>query len=162
MKSAAKMQRSIIKYQKMKKLATIAFLFFSVISFSQSSKEEKVWSRVGALTQAIFETKDSAALEGLVSSSVSYGHSGGNIENKTLMVHNAISSATKYKDLSLERTSIDVEKRSAVVRHNLRGISIDDKGVEAPLNIAILQVWKKENGQWRIWARQAVRIPAKN
>ncbi len=146
----------------MKRKFILAFLVISVTSFAQSSTTERVWGKVGALTQAIFETKDSAALYELVSSRVSYGHSGGYIENKTQMVQNAISSATKYKDLSLERTSIEVIKKTAVLRHNLRGISVDDKGVETLLNLGILQVWKKENGNWRIWARQAVRIPAKN
>lgn len=146
----------------MKKLTTIAFLLFSTVLFAQSSEAEKVWSRVGALTQAVFETKDSVALTELVSSNVSYGHSTGLIENKSVMVHSASTSATKYKDLNLERTSIDISKKTAVLRHNLRGISIDAAGVEIPLNLAILQVWKKENGKWRIWARQAVKIPAKS
>jgi hypothetical protein len=58
--------------------------------------------------------------------------------------------------------SIDINKKTVVLRHNFRATSIDDKGVESPLNLGILQVWKKENGKWRIWARQAVRIPAKS
>jgi hypothetical protein len=146
----------------MKKIIAIALFFFSTGVLAQSSKEEKVWSRVGALTQAIFETKDSTTLEELVSAEVTYGHSGGNIENKTQMVHGAVSSATKYKDATIERVSIDINKKTVVLRHNFRATSIDDKGVESPLNLGILQVWKKENGKWRIWARQAVRIPAKS
>ena|SRR5687768_4782026 len=146
----------------MKRIVTIALLLFSTFTFAQSSSEEKVWSRVGALTQAIFETKDSAVLSELVSSKVTYGHSGGNIENKKEMVHNAIVSPTKYKNPTIERVSIDIDKKTAVLRHNFRAISVDDKGAESPLNLGILQVWKRENGKWRIWARQAVRIPAKS
>jgi hypothetical protein len=156
------MQLPTINLYKMKRIVTIAFLFVSISTFAQSSAEEKVWSRVGALTQAIFETKDSAALADLVNDKVTYGHSGGNIENKTQMVHNAVTSATKYKDANIERVSINIDKKTAVLRHNFRATSIDDKGVESPLNLGILQVWKKEHGKWRIWARQAVRIPAKS
>ena len=156
------MRRSIINHHNMKKIVTIALLLFSTAIFAQSSTEEKVWSRVGALTQAVFETKDSVALADLVSAKVTYGHSGGNIENKTQMVHNAVTSATKYKDASMERVSISVDKKTAVLRHNFRATSVDDKGVGSPLNLGILQVWKKEHGKWRIWARQAVRIPAKS
>ena len=43
----------------------------------------------------------------------------------------------------------------------LRAISVEN-GTETPLNLAILQVWRKENGKWRIWARQAVKIPPKS
>ena len=155
------MQLSIINLHKMKKIVTVALLLISTLTFAQSSEAEKVWSRVGALTQAIFETKDSAALYDLVSNNVTYGHSGGNIENKQEMVHNAVSSPTKYKNPAIERVSININKKTAVLRHNFRATSLDDKGAESPLNIGILQVWKKENGKWRIWARQAVRIPAK-
>lgn len=156
------MQLPTINLYKMKRIVTIAFLFFSMFTFAQSSAGEKVWSRVGALTQAIFETKDSAALADLVSDKVTYGHSGGNIENKSQMVHNAITSPTKYKDPIIERVSMSVDRKIAVLRHNFRATGIDDKGVESPLNLGILQVWKKENGKWRLWARQAVRIPAKS
>ena len=142
------------------------FLFLLILvgtgAVAQTAKDEQVWSRVGALTRAIFETKDSAALADIVSDEVTYGHSGGNIENKKEMVHNASVSGTIYKNPSLERVSIKIEKDVAVVRHNFRAISVDDKGTETPLNLGILQVWRKEHGKWRIWARQAVKIPPKN
>jgi len=95
-----------------------------------------------------------------VSENVSYGHSGGNIEDKKTMVANAAASKTEYKNRNFERVSIKVNDKTAIVRHNLRAISIND-GKEAPLDLAILQVWIKEKGKWRLWARQAVRIPPK-
>ena len=137
------------------------FIFLSSFSIAiAQSKEEKVWQRVEALTKAVFETKDSVALDDLVSSKVSYGHSGGNVEDKKTMVHNAYTSKTEYKNKNFERVSIDVSDDAAIIRHTLRAISIDN-GKESPLDLMILQVWKKEKGKWRLWARQAVRIPPK-
>jgi hypothetical protein len=101
-------------------------------------------------------------MKDLVSDRVTYGHSGGNIENKQVMVHNASVSKTVYKNSELERLSIDVDKKSAIVRHTFRAISVDEKGTEAPLNLGLLQVWKKEHGKWRLWARQAVKIAPKS
>lgn len=141
----------------------IAALF--VISFgasAQSSKEAEVWKRVEALSNAVFATKDSITMKDLVSEHVTYGHSGGNIENKQVMVHNASVSKTVYKNSELEKLSIDVNKKSAVVRHTFRAISVDEKGTETPLYLGLLQVWKKENGKWRLWARQAVKIAPKS
>ena len=132
------------------------------ISFAQSSSEGKVWERVEALTKAIFETKDSAALLDLVSARVTYGHSGGNLEDKTVMIQKAVSSKTTYKNRAFEKVSIDVQDKTALLRHNFRAISVDEAGKETPLDLGILQVWKKENGKWRIWARQAVKIPPKS
>jgi len=146
----------------MKKLFSISLFFLiSIAVFSQSSNDSQIWSRVEALTRAIFETKDSTALLDLVSTRVSYGHSGGNVEDKATMVQKAVSSKTSYKNIVFEKVSVDVDGNTAIVRHNFRAISIEN-GTETPLNLAILQVWKKENGKWRIWARQAVKVPPKS
>ena len=155
------MQPLIINHHNMKKLLSIALLFISLNVLAQST-EEKVWTRVEALTKAVFETKDRAALEGLVNKYLTYAHSTGLVEDRPTMIQAAVSSPTKYKNLSVERVSINVDGKTAVLRHNLRGASVDDKGAESPLNLGILQVWKKNGKNWQIWARQAVRIPAKS
>jgi Domain of unknown function (DUF4440) len=142
----------------MKKIISISLFFFiSMVLFAQSSNDAQVWSRVEALTKAIFETKDSAALQGLVSAKVTYGHSGGAIEDKPTMIQKAVASKTTYKNREFEKISIDIDGNTAVIRHNFRATSVEN-GTETPLNLSILQVWKKEKGQWRIWARQAVKI----
>lgn len=146
----------------MKNLLLVSlFLLITIAGFSQSGNDNQVWNRVEALTKAIFEKKDSAALLDLVSSKVTYGHSSGNIEDKATMVQKAMASKQTYKNLEFEKGSIDIDGNTAVLRHNLRGISMEN-GAESPLNLAILQVWRKENGKWRIWARQAVKIPPKS
>ena len=145
----------------MKKFLSIILLFVSFNVLAQST-EEKVWNQVEALTKAVFETKDRAALEALVNKYVTYAHSTGLVEDRPTMIQAAVSSPTKYKNLSVERGSINVDGKTAVLRHNLRGISVDDKGAEAPLNLGILQVWKKNGNKWQIWARQAVKITPKS
>ena len=160
MKSAERMQSRTTRMTTNKTILTLLLILAGAsISFAQS-KEDKVWGRVEALTKAVFETKDGNLLNELVSESVSYGHSGGNVEDKKAMVTNAVASKTEYKNRNFERVSIQVNDKTAIVRHNFRAISIND-GKEAPLDLTILQVWKKESGKWRLWARQAVRIPPK-
>jgi hypothetical protein len=137
------------------------FFLISMAAVAQSSTDNQVWSRVEALTKAIFEAKDSVALQDLVSKRVSYGHSGGNIEDKATMIQKAVASKTTYKNSVFEKVSVDVDGNTAIVRHNFRAMSVEND-TETALNLAILQVWKKENGKWRIWARQAVKIPPKS
>lgn len=132
----------------------------SLAGFAQSANLDQVWARVEALTKAVFETKDANALKDLVSDRVSYGHSAGAIEDKATMIDKAVSNKTSYKDIVFEKVSADVEGNTAIIRHNFKATTVDN-GTEAPINLAILQVWKKENGKWRIWARQAVRIVLK-
>ncbi len=145
-----------------KTLSALLFIFISASVFAQSSsKDAEVWNQVEALTKAVFETKDSAALVRLVNANVTYGHSTGLLEDKATMVRNAVNSTTTYKNLSSEKVLVDVDGNTALVRQILRGTSMD-KGSESPLNLSILQVWKKQGGRWQIWARQAVKIPAKS
>ena len=147
----------------MKKVLFALLLFVSVSgAIAQTQVQSKVWERAEALTKAIFEDKDSVALMDLVSKNVSYGHSGGNVEDKPTMVHKAVINKTTYKNRLFERISIDVQDNTAILRHNFRATQVDEAGKESALDLSILQVWKKENGKWRIWARQAVKIPPKS
>lgn len=142
----------------MRKLFIALFAtFISTLAFSQSN-EDKVWARVDALNKAVFSTKDSGAIKDLVSTNLTYGHSGGNLEDMRTMVTNAANSKTTYKNLTVEKLSLLFVQKSAVVRYILRAGSVDDKGVETPLNISIMQVWAKENGKWKLFARQAVKV----
>jgi hypothetical protein len=147
----------------MKKLfVLLGIVFINLASFAQSSKEEAVWSSVEKLTEAIFGKRDSAALVKLVDDKVTYAHSSGNVENKTQMIQNAMGNRGSYRNIQIERGSINIEGKTAVLRHNLRGVSVDARGTESALDLGILQVWKKKHGKWRILGRQAVRIPAKS
>jgi hypothetical protein len=146
----------------MKKLfALLGIVFINVSAIAQSPKEAAVWSSVEKLTEAIFGKRDSTALVKLVDDKVTYAHSTGNVENKTQMIQNAMGNRGSYRNIQIERVSINIEGKTAVLRHNLRGVSVDARGTESPLDLGILQVWKKKHGKWKILGRQAVRIPAK-
>lgn len=146
----------------MKKLVVVLLTsFVALFAIGQSSEQAKVWAGADALRKAVFETKDSAALYDLVGSKVTYGHSGGNIEDKPTMIHNAVVSKTTYRNTSVEKLSITFIKETAILREIFRATSVDEKGVESPLNLNILQVWIKDHGKWRLFGRQAVKINPK-
>ena len=62
--------------------------------------------RVKQLNDAIFFNKDSIALERLLAGKLSYGHSGGKIENRKEMIHNAVNSATTYNDFVMDSATV--------------------------------------------------------
>ena len=142
----------------MKKLFLVLFIASTIQSFGQT-EEQKVLERVKQLNTAIFINKDSLALEGLMADKVTYGHSAGKIENRSEMISAAIHSPSTYKNLMMESPSVFFEgKNTAVVRHVLKATSVDKEGKESPLHIGILQVWVKQHKQWKLMARQAVRL----
>ncbi len=144
------------------KLTFIFFisLLFAFPAMSQSGKEAKVWANIDALNNAIFSTKDSLVIFRLVGEQLTYGHSGGNIEGKAAMVHNAVVSPTTYKNITTEKLSLQFVKKVAIARFIYRATSIE-KGVEGSLNLGVLQVWAKQGGKWFLQARQAVKVTPK-
>ncbi len=141
-------------------LSILLIIFLSSAAFCQSGKETEVWARVEALNKAVFETKDSAAIKDLVSNEVTYGHSTGILENKPVMLHNAVINQQVYKSLSTERLGVNIVGKTVIVRYILRADVLKDGNI-SPLNIGILQVWAKDRGKWRLFARQAVKVDPK-
>ncbi len=144
----------------LKVLSILFFSFFTSSSFCQSGKEAEVWVKAEALNKAVFETKDSAAIQELVAETVTYGHSTGAVENKPVMLHNAVTNVQVYKNLSIEKLNTTEAGKTVIIRYILRADVIKD-GNTSPLDIGILQVWAKEHGKWRLFARQAVKVNPK-
>lgn len=141
----------------MKKLFVILFLSLAIHSSAQTD-EQKVLQRVKQLNDAVFLKKDSVALEGLMADKVTYGHSNGRIENRKEMIHGAISNRGTYANFVMDSATVFFENNTAVVRHVLRATSIDAQGKESPLHLNVLHIWIMQNKQWKLMARQAVKL----
>src|SRR4028118_702430 len=99
----------------MKKLLVLFLTSFVVLfAYGKSSEEAKVWARADALRKAVFETKNATALDDLVGSKVSYGHSTGLIEDKATMVRAAVGSKTSYRNPTVEKVSIAIIEKTAI------------------------------------------------
>ena len=142
----------------MKKLFVVLFLALTIHSFGQTD-EQKVLDRVKQLNTAIFINRDSVALEGLMADKVTYGHSSAKIENRSEMIAGAIHSPSTFKNFMMDSATVFFEgKNTAVVRHVLKATSVDMQGKESPLQLNVLQVWVMQKNQWKLMARQAVKL----
>jgi hypothetical protein len=139
-------------------LSTILSLV-SLVSFAQT-KEKGVMKNIEALNRAIFITKDSATLAKLIDGKVSYGHSSGKLEDKQVMIHNAVTNTMTYENFRMEDASLVVEGNTAMARHTLKAKTFD-KGNEGVLSLGILQDWVNKKNDWVILRRQAVKIKMK-
>ena len=135
----------------------IITVFFASPIFAQTI-EAKVWKNVEALNKAIFVDKDSVALEILINSDVTYGHSGGNVQDKKVMIAGTLSNISTYKNVTTEKLSIKVIGNTAVARHILSAMEMRD-GKESLLKLNVLQVWQKLYGKWKLIARQSAKVP---
>ncbi|MBI2284848.1 MAG: nuclear transport factor 2 family protein [Bacteroidetes bacterium] len=129
---------------------------FSFSSPAQSKDEKEVADAVEKLRQAMIR-KDRATLENLAADSLSYGHSGGKVENKTSFVENIASGKSDFVKIDFSEQTISVVNKNAIVRHTLHA-DTNDGGKPASIKLKILLVWVKEKGEWKLLARQAVKL----
>jgi hypothetical protein len=136
----------------------LSLLLISISSVAQSADEKEVASRVEALRNALI-TPDKTILEDLAAEELSYGHSSGLIENKTAFVNALVSGKTKFSSVVFSDQTITIAGNAAVVRHRMTADLNNNNGI-IKIDIIILLVWQKQNGKWKILARQAAKKPA--
>ncbi len=101
---------------------------------------------------------DAIALTKLVDDYLSYGHSNGYVEGKEEFIEKLASGKSNFEQIDLAEQSIKITDKTAVVRHKFYAQTNDGgKGV-ATVNLSILLIFHKVIGDWKLLARQAVRI----
>ena len=130
----------------------------TMLSIAQSKDEKGVASQVELLRKAMVDA-DKASLENLTDAKLSYGHSGGKVEDKAAFVENIVSGHSDFKSIELTDQTIYVTGNTAIVRHNLAA-ETNDNGKPGNVHLHILMVWVKTGSQWKLLARQAVKLPA--
>ena len=122
----------------------------------QGKDEKAVSAAVEALRKAMVDP-DKATLEKLTLPQLSYGHSNGMIQNQTVFIEALTSKQSDFVNINLSEQSITVVDRTAIVRHILSA-DTNDGGKPGHVNLSILLIWQKQKGEWRLLARQAVKV----
>lgn len=141
----------------MKYVYLICILALSSFSSIAQFKEHKsVAFAVEKLRQAMI-SGDRASLEAIATDSLSYGHSGGKVEGKIEFVENIAGGKSDFVTIELSEQTISFSHKVALVRHRLDATT-NDGGKPASVKLKILLVWVKEKGEWKLLARQAVKL----
>lgn len=138
------------------KMITILSLFslsFFSTALAQSSEEKEIASRVEDLSKAMIDA-DKSALENLTDAELSYGHSGGKIENKVEFMEAIISGKNDFNTITLTDQTISIVRNVGIVRHTFTAEVINNGSLQTP-KIGVLQIWKKQQNKWLLLARQA-------
>ena len=125
---------------------------------AQGSDAAAVAAAVEALTKAML-AGDRAGLMAVTHERLSYGHSAGRIENRQQFIDPLANKTSIFRSMNVSDQTIDVVGDDAIVRQVLRGES-ESNGRVNPVNIGILQVWKKQADGWKLLARQAFTRPS--
>ena len=124
--------------------------------FAQSKDEQAVNAAVESLRKALIDP-DKASLDALVLDELTYGHSNGNLQDKTAFEDALLSKSSDFVTIDLSAQTVKVVGNTAWVRHTLTATT-NDGGKPGTTHLSVLLVWLKQKGQWRLLARQAVKI----
>jgi ketosteroid isomerase-like protein len=141
----------------MKKYLLLSMLSIIMFTANAQTKQEKaVQDAVESLRVAMVNA-DPVALERLVSDKLSYGHSSGQVDDSKEFVEKIITGQSDFLSIDLSEQTIAVSDETAIVRHVLKA-ETNDGGKPGTVHLRILLVWQKQGGQWKLLARQAVKM----
>ena len=121
---------------------------------TDSTAVAAVADAVSNLTKAML-AGDKAKLDALVADQLSYGHSSGVVQDKTVFVDVIVAKKTVYKSIVLSDQTVAVVGNTAIVRHAWLGESGTGDGKWNASKLGVLQVWQKQGADWKLLARQA-------
>lgn len=121
--------------------------------------EHAVATAVEMLRVAMTSPIAATTLDQLADDQLSYGHSNGVVQTKAEFMGQLQSGESTFVRITLSDQSVHARDGVAVVRHTLTA-DTNDSGKPGKVALKILMVWKKTGDQWRLLARQAVRLAA--
>ncbi len=153
--------RSLIYYMILGKIFNLVILWVisSRLVFGQSKQETEILANTRLLHETVFGTKDSSTLEELFARDLTYGHSGGKTQSRPEAINGIIHNKSTYTDTSLKTYNIMLNGDVAIVRYTMKETETNNEGKAAPLRLSIMLVWINEKGKWKLFGRQAVKLP---
>lgn len=142
----------------MKKVYSLLFVSICAINltFGQQKEIIKVADCAEKLRLAMIDpSKD--LLESLVVDSLTYGHSGGHIDDKIEFMDKLLSGKSDFVRITISNQTITIIGKTAILRHSFFA-DTNDKNIPGSVKLYVLQVWVKEKNHWKLAARQAVKV----
>jgi ketosteroid isomerase-like protein len=113
---------------------------------------------VEAIRKALL-TADKAVLDRLTSAELSYGHSSGKVQNKAEFIDGVVNRKAVVKSIEFPNLKVVVAGDNAIVRHGWVSESETD-GKASHVSIEVMGVWQKQDGGWKLLARQGYKPAA--
>ena len=125
-------------------------------AFADASDEAAVKDSVETLRKA-YLAKDKAQLEALAAAQLSYGHSSGKVQNKAEFVDGVVPGKAVVTSLGFPDLTVAGHGDAAIARHLWVSESETD-GKPNKTRIGVLAVWQKQDGSWKLLARQGYKL----
>ena len=136
----------------------IIFLTLSISANCQSNSEKEVAAAVEVFKKAIVDANKDQ-LESIAADELVYAHSTGRVQNKADFIAEIIGKQQlDYISIDLTDQTIKVSGDVAIVRHIYSAVT-SNNGTPGNLKIGNMLIWQKQDGKWKLLARQAYKLP---
>jgi len=127
-----------------------------VPAMAATDDQETVKQAVEALRKAIL-AQDKPKLETLTAEQLSYSHSDARVEDKVKFIDGVMTRKAVIKSIDFPNLTVAIAGNNAIVRHLWVSESELD-GKVTNTKIGVLQVWQKQDGNWKLLARQGFKL----
>jgi ketosteroid isomerase-like protein len=134
-------------------VAGAAALPVAMSSVASACDTDDILKAVETYKKAMIDA-DGARLLEMSSDAMSFGHANGVVQSKVEFVKSVVDKAEIFKSIKLYDHDIKTNGDQSIARHTFEA-SIFFQGKDIDLTLSIVQVWRKEDGKWRLFTRQS-------
>ncbi|WP_159473967.1 nuclear transport factor 2 family protein [Chryseobacterium sp. 18068] len=143
-----------------KLIFTISFLMAFAVSAQKMNDNEAVAATAEKLRLAMI-SGEKTELESLILPELTYGHSGGHIDDSKEFVEKLVSKKSDFVTIDITNQTVNIVGNTAIVRHHFYATTADLGKAPGDVTLDILLVWVKSGKNWKLLARQAVKSEKK-
>lgn len=143
-----------------KLIFAMGFLMVIMVSGQKKNDRDAVTEAAEKLRSAMISGEKSA-LESLILPELTYGHSGGHIDDATEFVEKLVSKKSDFRTIDITNQNIQIVGNTAIVRHHFYATTADLGKAPGDVTLDIVLVWVKVKKDWKLLARQAVKSEKK-
>ncbi len=134
-----------------------AFAGKATVSPAMADATGDVLGAVEEFRKAMVDGNGARLLE-LSSDDMSFGHAGGVVQTKVEFVKTVVDKTEVFHTIKLYDHNIKVSGDLAIARHTFDAFILY-QGKDQNFLLNVVQVWRKEDGRWRLFVRQAYKLP---
>ncbi|WP_066437993.1 nuclear transport factor 2 family protein [Chryseobacterium sp. CCH4-E10] len=139
-----------------------ALSFLMLISISAQRKDDtRMVTETAEKLRLAMISGEKSALESLILPELTYGHSGGHIDDAKEFVEKLVTKKSDFLTIEITNQRVQIVGNTAIVRHHFYATTADLGKAPGDVTLDILLVWAKVKNDWKLLARQAVKAEKK-
>ncbi|WP_175620430.1 nuclear transport factor 2 family protein [Chryseobacterium schmidteae] len=144
-----------------KKLIFAMSFLMAIAVFGQKKDDTQSVTDAAEKLRLAMISGERSALESLIVPELTYGHSGGHIDDAKEFVEKLVSKKSDFLTIDITNQNVSIVGNTAIVRHHFYATTADFGKAPGDVTLDILLVWTKIKKDWKLLARQAVKSDKK-